>query len=74
VSVAETRVGPGPDDTTKKLPDGAPPLPLPGAAPARLGPYRIERELARGGMGVVYVAEHEGLRRRVALKVMRAPR
>jgi tetratricopeptide (TPR) repeat protein len=33
-----------------------------------LGPYRLIKELARGGMGVVYVAEREGLDRKVALK------
>ncbi len=32
--------------------------------------YRIERRLGRGGMGVVYVAEHQTLRRRAALKIV----
>jgi serine/threonine protein kinase len=34
-----------------------------------LGPYKILYPLAKGGMGIVYVAEHIGLNRRVALKV-----
>jgi tRNA A-37 threonylcarbamoyl transferase component Bud32 len=42
--------------------------------PERIGPYRIVRELGRGGMGTVYLAERDdpGLRKMVALKVVHA--
>lgn len=40
-------------------------------APERIGQYRPIREIGCGGMGVVYEAEQDEPRRRVALKVIR---
>ena len=44
-----------------------------GAAPRRIGDYRIVRELGQGGMGTVFLAERDepGFRRTVAIKVVR---
>ena len=39
--------------------------------PERIGPYRVTRFVAAGGMGTVYEAEQEEPRRRVAIKVIR---
>ena len=39
-------------------------------AGASIGPYRVLREIGRGGMGVVYEAEQQRPRRSVALKVI----
>ena len=47
---------------------GSPPL------TTKLGPYRVVREIGRGGMGIVLEADDEELQRRVAIKVMNSER
>src|SRR4051812_6331421 len=37
---------------------------------AKAGPWIVERELGRGGMGAVYAVHHEDIGKRAALKVM----
>jgi serine/threonine protein kinase len=48
------------------------PVPPPGGEPhtgeRRIGKYIVKRELGRGGMGAVYLAEQPGLGREVAIK------
>ncbi|HEX4608721.1 MAG TPA: protein kinase, partial [Urbifossiella sp.] len=72
----ETGSIPGDRDETASLPAAdAPAAPAfgPSAGPGeagRFGPYRIIKELGRGGMGAVYAAVDTRLDRRLALKVM----
>lgn len=44
-----------------------------GSVPARIGPYRVDGLLGRGGMGEVYRAYDEGLQRAIAVKRIAAP-
>ncbi len=55
-------VTPSPEQGTAEEPD-----PLVGS---QIGPYKILAKLGEGGMGAVYKAEHTGLRRASALKLL----
>src|SRR4030088_954164 len=77
VQPATASTFPGQEAATMRLiPVPTPPAPTPDSptpsnppgAERRIGKYIVKRELGRGGMGAVYLAEQPGLGREVAIK------
>ena len=73
-SGTDAHLVPGSEEPTgDAAPTEAPPLFGPPAAPGemgQLGPYRVLKQLGKGGMGAVYLALDPRLNRKIALKVM----
>ena len=61
--VSTAGAAPPPIEVPLEAPDALPPG-------AKAGPWIVERELGRGGMGAVYAVVHEDIGKRAALKVM----
>jgi serine/threonine protein kinase/tetratricopeptide (TPR) repeat protein len=64
---ASPKRGPTPADSLQARLD-------PRSGPTRLGRYVLLREIGRGAIGVVYAAYHEGLDRKLAIKVLNKQR
>ena len=62
------------ETTSLRLMLQAGPGSTPEKTPSHLGPYRVVREVASGGMGRVFEAWDEKLRRKVAVKLIRPER
>src|SRR5690349_13626065 len=63
------------DEFLRAVADAPPLEPVqraPDEDPSRIGPFEIVAKLGRGGMGIVYRARDDKLRRFVALKVLPA--
>jgi eukaryotic-like serine/threonine-protein kinase len=65
--LAETRVGSSSPSITLRTTFGPPAEP---DEVGTLGPYRVVKELGKGGMGAVYLALDTRLKRQIALKIM----
>ncbi|HEX8824535.1 MAG TPA: protein kinase, partial [Archangium sp.] len=75
IAVSPQLSAPARDDPTESRETLAPSLPpaAPEADPLLgtcIGSFRLTRRLGRGGMGAVYLGQHEGIGSRVAIKVL----